>query len=243
MALLVHVEPVVVLPVLEPHLVGDLLDLAEDLGQGGEQLGGAGRRPQGHDASRREPVVHLTQERRGVQVGVAVVDQVAGAVVDVEQHDVVRRGRGLGESPGDVADHRTDPAVGEQARTVGDGAVPHPVDERRLDLDHDTVLDPAVAEHAVEGEPETEPADQHASRLVDQGEGGVGERLLRGVLAGVHHEDAVGPELQNRRRATVRRTLPQEQLTALGPGPRHLDVLHDHHASVRADLVRSVKVQ
>ena len=126
---------------------------------------------------------------------------------------------------------------------MGDRAVAHPVHERGLDLDHDALLDPAVAQHPVEREAEAEPADQHPPRGFDQGEGGVGQGLLGGVLVGVHHEDAVGPELQNRRRAAVRRTLPQEELTALGLGPRHLDVLHAHHASGRADLARRAKVE
>ena len=51
----------------------------------------------------------------------------------------------------DVGDDHPEPVVGEQLRAVGDGAVAHPLDQAGLDLDHDDLLDPAVAEHPVAG--------------------------------------------------------------------------------------------
>ena len=111
---------------------------------------------------------------------------------------------------------------------MGDGAVAHPLDQVGLDLDHVAPLDPAVAEHPVEGEAEAQPADQHPPRHLDEREGGVGQGDLGGVLGGVHHEDAVGAQLQHGRAAGLGAPLAQHQLAALGLAARDLDVLHLH---------------
>ena len=81
------------------------------------------------------------------------------------------------------------------------------------------------AQHLVHGESEPEPADHHRARLRDLGQGGLGERLLGARLERVHHEDAVGAQLQ-RRRPVLGPALAQHQLSALRLGPRDLDVLH-----------------
>ena len=165
------------------------------------------------------------EERRLVERGVGLVHEVARAVVDVEQHQVVGVVGRLGHRQADVGDDRVGPLVREQPRPVRDRAVAHPVDQRLLDLDDAAPLDPAVGEHAVHRVAEPQSADQHVPRVVVQLQRGVRQRLLGAGLLGVHHEDPVRPELQRRRRPGLP-PLPQHQLAALRLRPRDLDVLH-----------------
>ncbi|UMG91381.1 hypothetical protein [Nocardioides sp. TF02-7] len=122
--------------------------------------------------------------------------QVVRAVVDVEQHDVVRRRRAP-QGLADVVDDDLDPRVGEQRRPVRHRAVAQPLHERGLQLDDRAPRDPRVVEHRAEREPEAQPADEDVQRAVGaRGEGPGRQRALGGVLKGVHHEHPVGAELE-----------------------------------------------
>ena len=187
------------------------------------------------------------EERLAVERRVGVVDEVPGPVVDVEQHHVVRRGRGLGDRGRDVGDDDPGPVVGQQLRAVGDGAVAHPLDQRRLDLDDVAPLDAPVAEHPVEGEAETEPADEHPPRLARRSaERGVGQRPLGGVLGGVHHEhplarssSTVGPPVSGAARAAPARRAP----TRSARPRRTPSVTVGDPPSGGEELVRGIKVE
>jgi hypothetical protein len=220
------VEPVGVVAVLEADVVALLLGVAEDGAEVRLQPWLACRGPHHDRPAGCQSIAHRLEERLEIEGCVGLVDQVSWAVVDVEQHHVVRRAGGLGDRGRDVGDHDPCPVVGQQPGAVGDGAVAHPLDQRRLDLDDVAVLDPTVAQHPVEGEAEPETADEHPTGLLDQAERRVGQRELGGVLGGVHHEDPVGPELQYGRAAGVRVSLAQDQLAVLGHAARDLDVLH-----------------
>ena len=106
-------------PLLEPHLVRQDLDLAEHLAHPGLELGGLVGRPHHQRAARPQDGAGRGERGRLVQRGVARVHQVAGAVVDVEQDQVVRRRAGLRQRDRDVGHHDVDPLVGEQRGTVG----------------------------------------------------------------------------------------------------------------------------
>jgi hypothetical protein len=216
----------VLVAVLEADGVVVLLDLVEDRPQGLDESGCSAGRPDDEGATGLEPVADCAQEALVVDRGVVGVDELVGAVVDVEQHHVVRRRTGLGERADDVRDDHPCPAVGQELAAVRDGPVTHPLDEGRLDLDHVDVLDPSVAEHPVEGEPEAQPTHQHPAWLGHRVEGRVGQGMLGGMLGGVHDEDAVGPELQHGRATAVGPAFAEHQLAALGLTASHLDVLH-----------------
>ena len=173
-------------------------DRAQGVGEGRRALGG----PDHQRPSDVEPVEGGAQERLVVQGRVRLVHELAGAVVDVEQHHVVRRRAGLGDGAGDVGDDDASTAVRQEPGPVGDRSVAHPLDQGRLDLDHVDVLDAAVAEDPVESEAEPQSGHQYPLRFVDHGEGGVRKCLLGGVLGGVHDEDAVRAEFQYGRTAT-----------------------------------------
>jgi hypothetical protein len=75
--------------------------------------------------------------------------------------------------------------------------VAHPPDQRLLDLHHDRPLDAGVGQDPLEREAETEPADEHRRRFLDELECLRGELDLAGRLQGVHHEHAVDAELEH----------------------------------------------
>ena len=132
--------------------------------------------------------------------------------------------------------------VGEQPAAVGDRPVAHPLDQGRLDLDHVHPLHPAVAEDPLQGEAESQPADQHPPRCLDHRERGVRECLLGGVLGGVHHEHAVRAEFQYGRTAgrvlRARTTLAQHELAPVGVAACHLVVLHGSTVGTRGPARR-----
>ena len=200
-------------------------DLAEHLGQGLLELGCLGRRPHHQRAAGPQHVARGGQERRVVERLVGVVDQVARAVVDVEQDQVVRRRPGLGDRDRDVGQHDNHPLVSQQSGAVRDGAVAHPPHQRLLDLDDGALLHPGVGEHLMHREAEPQAGDHHRSRLLDHRQRRSRQRPLGAHLEGVHHEHAVGAQLQ-RRRPVVGPALPQHQLPALALRPGDLDVLH-----------------
>ena len=82
-----------------------------------------------------------------------------------------------------------------------------------------------VRQHLVHRVAEAEPADHDGARLVDQRQRRVRHGPLGAHLDGVHHEDAVDPELERDRAAVDRAPLAQHQLAALALGARDLDVL------------------
>jgi hypothetical protein len=142
------------------------------------------------------------------------VDEVAGTVVDVEQHQVVRRPR-LGDGHRDVGVDDRRPRVREDRRSVRHGAVAHPLDQRLLDLDDHRALDPGIGEDPLQGEAEPQTADEDRGRLVDEVERLRRELDLARGLEGVHYEHAVDTQLEHVGRGP-RRAAAQHELTALG---------------------------
>ena len=104
---------------------------------------------------------------------------------------------------------------------MGHHSVAQPADQGGLDL-HD--LDrphPGVVEHRPQGEPQAQAADQHRPGLGHRPQRGRRHRLLAGGLGGVHHEHAVGPQLEHPFAPGID-PLAQHQLAALGLRSGHL---------------------
>ena len=210
--------------------MGLLLGPVEHLAHRGEQARRGVGRPDDQDPARAQQVVAPAEEPGLVDLLVGLVDEVARAVVDVEQHQVVRRPR-LGDGHRDVRVDDGRAGVGEDRRPVRHRAVAHPVDERLLDLDDHGPLDTDVGEHPLEREAEAEPADQDRPRVVDQVERLGGELDLAGRLEGVHHEDAVDPQLEHVGRGPGRAAA-QHELAAVGLRPGDLRDAVDAHAPI-----------
>ena len=111
------------------------------------------------------------------------------------------------------------------------GALAHPLDERLLDLDHHGPLDARVGEDPLQREAEADTADEHRARLVDQRERLRRELDLAGGLEGVHHEDAVDPQLEDVG-SRLGRAPTQHDVSSLGLGARDLHNLHVRHAPI-----------
>lgn len=133
------------------------------------------------------------QHRPFIHLGVPVVREKAGAVVDVQQDRVVRRA--VAQYVADVADVHVDPRIAQHVRDVRHEPGPQPFDEERFDLNHVDPLDARVAQQRRRREPQAEPADQYPPGLRVTVQHGLGQPLLGGRLDGVHEEHAVDDQL------------------------------------------------
>ena len=137
-------------------------------------------RPDDEGAAGRQPVEDGAQERLVVERGVGLVDELAGAVVDVEQHHVVRRGRRPRRPRGRRRRRRPGPGCRRAAGGRGGScrrASTRPAPARsRPRRTCSTRRSPRTRSRV---KPRPEPADQHPPRLVDHGERGVREGAAR----------------------------------------------------------------
>src|SRR3954451_2985512 len=231
-----EVEPVLLPAVLQGYLVRDRGHLPEDrlhlLPQRRRLCGG----PDHQRATRPQGAAGLVEELSLVETRVLLVDQEPGAVVDVEQDQVVGLGSRLRHRDPDVRGHHGQSLIGEQPGPVPDGSVAHPPDQVVLDLDDHDPLHSVVGQHLMSREPQPESAHDDGTWFVDAAQRRAGQPTLGGRLLGVHHVHAVDAQLQDSRRVAAALVVPllaQHDLAARGLRTSQLDVRH----RCRSDLL------
>ncbi len=162
---------------------GDQVHRAGDALEGGGELWTGRLAPDHQPPARCERPQAGAQEVRRVHAPVVVVDQEAGAVVDVEEDRVP----GAVHLIDDVTVDQLRPRVGGDASQLFCEPLACPADQRIGEFDDPDALRARV-QQACGGVAKTQPADQHPS---GRGTGSVGEGELRGDLRGVHGEHAV----------------------------------------------------
>src|SRR5690606_30191290 len=120
-----QVDRVLLGPAGQVDRVGHVLDVAEARPQRRLEIGRRGGGPDREPPAGPEDPGALGQRRRAVYGRVGLVDQAAGPVVDVEQDGVQGVVAGSGQDVANVRDPQLHPRVGDDVRSVRDGAVGH----------------------------------------------------------------------------------------------------------------------